>query len=93
MLTRIQRLFQHLAVRQKKKSTLATKPDATVDAFAEHVRVNARNIIVMCGAGISVSAGIPDFRTPKTGLYSNLEKYNLPYRECLTSRVQIACSR
>ena len=28
-------------------------------------------------AGISVSAGIPDFRTPGTGLYDNLQKYNL----------------
>ena len=33
---------------------------------------------VMCGAGISVSAGIPDFRSPGTGLYDNLAKYNLP---------------
>lgn len=39
----------------------------------------ARRIIVMCGAGISVSAGIPDFRSPGTGLYSRLQKYNLPY--------------
>ena len=37
-----------------------------------------RNIVVMCGAGISVSAGIPDFRTPGTGLYDNLQKYDLP---------------
>jgi NAD-dependent deacetylase sirtuin 2 len=35
-------------------------------------------VIVMVGAGISVSAGIPDFRTPGTGLYDNLQKYNLP---------------
>ena len=33
----------------------------------------------MAGAGISVSAGIPDFRTPGTGLYDNLQKYNLPH--------------
>ncbi|KAL1499407.1 hypothetical protein AB1Y20_011612 [Prymnesium parvum] len=38
----------------------------------------ARNVIVMCGAGISVSAGIPDFRSPGTGLYDNLQKYDLP---------------
>jgi NAD-dependent SIR2 family protein deacetylase len=31
----------------------------------------------------SVSAGIPDFRTPKTGLYDNLQKYNLPYAEAV----------
>ena len=39
----------------------------------------AKNIICMAGAGISTSAGIPDFRTPGTGLYDNLQKYNLPY--------------
>lgn len=33
----------------------------------------------MTGAGISVAAGIPDFRTPGTGLYDNLQKYNLPH--------------
>jgi len=38
-----------------------------------------KKIIVMSGAGVSVSAGIPDFRTPGTGLYDNLQKYNLPY--------------
>ena len=38
-----------------------------------------KNSLVMVGAGISVSAGIPDYRTPGTGLYHNLEKYNLPY--------------
>jgi NAD-dependent SIR2 family protein deacetylase len=37
----------------------------------------------MTGAGISVSAGIPDFRSPKTGVYANLAEYNLPSPESL----------
>ncbi|XP_039274002.2 NAD-dependent protein deacetylase sirtuin-3-like isoform X2 [Styela clava] len=38
----------------------------------------AKNIIVMAGAGISTGSGIPDFRTPGTGLYDNLQKYRIP---------------
>ena len=36
------------------------------------------SIVALVGAGISTSAGIPDFRSPNTGLYANLAKYNLP---------------
>lgn len=42
-----------------------------------------KNIVCMCGAGISVGAGIPDFRSPGTGLYSKLEKYNLTHPEAI----------
>ncbi|CAG8576311.1 12665_t:CDS:2, partial [Cetraspora pellucida] len=43
----------------------------------------AKNIIFMAGAGISTAAGIPDFRSPGTGLYDNLAKYNLPQPESI----------
>ena len=35
------------------------------------------------GAGISTGAGIPDFRSPDTGLYANLAKLNLPFAEAV----------
>lgn len=37
-----------------------------------------RNIVCLTGAGVSTAAGVPDFRSPGTGLYDNLQKYNLP---------------
>ena len=43
----------------------------------------AKNILILSGAGVSVAAGIPDFRTPGTGLYDNLQKYSLPYAEAV----------
>jgi NAD-dependent SIR2 family protein deacetylase len=30
-----------------------------------------------------IGAGIPDFRSPGTGLYDNLQKYNLPFPEAI----------
>ena len=51
----------------------------SLEAIAKIIREGrAKNIVVLCGAGASVSAGIPDFRTPGTGLYDNLQKYDLP---------------
>lgn len=52
-----------------------------VKGLASMIKSGKRKILVMTGAGISTAADIPDFRSPKTGLYSNLQKYNLPSPE------------
>ena len=56
--------------------------DPNLQTIADWLR-NAKRILVLSGAGVSVSAGIPDFRTKGTGLYDNLTKYNLPYAEAV----------
>ena len=50
---------------------------------AQYIRSgSAKNIVVMTGAGISVSAGIPDFRS-ESGLYARLGEYDLPYPQAI----------
>jgi NAD-dependent deacetylase sirtuin 2 len=72
-------LFAQRAAEEKPIDTVLEK-DVTIEAVAKAIKEGkVKNIIVMTGAGISVAAGIPDFRTPGTGLYDNLQKYNLPY--------------
>jgi len=54
-------------------------PELTPKGVAEYILSDkCNNIILMTGAGISTAAGIPDFRSPGSGLYDNLQKYNLP---------------
>ena len=46
----------------------------------------AKKILILTGAGISVKSGIPDFRSPGTGLYDNIKKYNISNPELLFNR-------
>jgi len=58
--------------------------DFTYEMLVEGLKANKyKRILVLSGAGISCSAGIPDFRSPNTGIYANLAEYNLPTPETI----------
>lgn len=62
----------------------AVLDSADLDGIAKYIEtVKPQNIICMVGAGLSTAAGIPDFRSPGTGLYANLQRYNLPEPEAI----------
>ncbi|KAJ1917965.1 hypothetical protein H4219_002906 [Mycoemilia scoparia] len=42
--------------------------DSTIESIAEYIKSGK---------------GIPDFRSPKTGLYANLQRFNLPFSEAI----------
>lgn len=67
-----------------KDQTGAPTLSSIASLFKEQHPKPVRNVVVLAGAGISTASGIPDFRSPKTGLYANLRKYNLPYPEGLS---------
>ncbi|CAN3376898.1 NAD-dependent protein deacetylase Hst1p [Diutina rugosa] len=54
---------------------MSSKPRYTVDRFLDDLRV-AKKIVVVTGAGISTSLGIPDFRSIQ-GIYKQVEHLKL----------------
>ncbi|KAK2853623.1 hypothetical protein Q5P01_006284 [Channa striata] len=56
----------------------------TLEDIAKNIREQQfKRVVVMAGAGISTPSGIPDFRSPGSGLYDNLQQYDLPYAEAI----------
>jgi NAD-dependent deacetylase len=50
----------------------SVEPRAELARLAELLGA-ARSVVALTGAGISVPSGIPDFRTPRTGLWENVD--------------------
>ena len=45
----------------------------------------ARSVVALTGAGISVPSGIPDFRTPQTGLWENVDPMEVAHIDAFRS--------
>ncbi|KAL4794323.1 DHS-like NAD/FAD-binding domain-containing protein [Aspergillus venezuelensis] len=61
-----------------------TSPSTTLDTICTSILSGQiTKITVLAGAGLSTATGIPDFRSPSTGLYARLTPLQLPYPEAI----------
>jgi len=73
-----------LCIRNRRSQKPKVLKGQDIPSLAEYIKsTECKNVILMLGAGVSTSAGIPDFRSPETGLYSNLARLNLPHPEAV----------
>eukprot|EP00887_Chlorella_sp_A99_P001800 scaffold19.g1800.t1 len=82
----VEQLRQVLSIGEETGVRLARAPvlaSRDIEGIAALIKAGRSRIICMCGAGISVNAGIPDFRSPGSGLYHRLEQYDLPYPQAV----------
>ncbi|TPX70928.1 hypothetical protein SpCBS45565_g01420 [Spizellomyces sp. 'palustris'] len=64
------------SVMMKKVEKRSKRPDINTLEQAIELLRTCKNIMVLTGAGVSVSCGIPDFRS-KNGIYSRLDEFEL----------------
>jgi NAD-dependent deacetylase len=57
---------------------------AELTRLAELIR-GARSVVALTGAGISVPSGIPDFRTPRTGLWERVDPMEVAHIDAFRS--------
>ena len=69
---------------RNKSASASSSTSYNLESFVTDI-INGKfkRILVLTGAGISTPSGIPDFRTPGTGIYDNLHKFNIPYPEAI----------
>jgi NAD-dependent deacetylase len=64
---------------------MATSTDRATEHLAELIRASERTV-VLTGAGISVPSGIPDFRTPGTGLWEKVDPMEVAHIDVFKSQ-------
>jgi len=63
---------------------LPTREETGVERLAGLIR-GARSVVALTGAGISVPSGIPDFRSPGTGLWENVNPMEVAHIDVFRS--------
>ncbi len=84
-------LWQHHAREKMRVCSRSKLLSVNTLEDAVHLIMKARHVLVISGAGISVSCGIPDFRS-KGGIYSMLGEYDLPSPESMFDLRYFRCN-